>query len=157
MLTQDTQKVILRRLERLLIAFFILATLFLLVVYFAAPAIYTQTLLLEPSTTDRYPLPVTLFLVGILVFIAILIVGVVRHWRWLFWLILIAFGFSILEIPATLLQLTGIIPGRLPLWYSLARMGVALLEVVIAIWMVQIYRQYGVWAMGKKKKTSLEG
>jgi hypothetical protein len=147
----EHQKMLLHRLERTLIAFFLLATLFLLVVYFAAPSIYTNTLLLKPSPTERYPLPVTLFLIGILIFIAILIVGVVRHWRWLFWLILIAFGFSILEIPATILQLTGVVSGNLPLWYSLSRTGVALIEVVIAVWMVHIYRQYGVWAMGKKR------
>src|SRR5947209_12764392 len=103
------QQLLVRRLERILIAFFLLAVLFLIVVYVAAPSIYTSTLLLQPSSTDRYPLPITLFLVAILIFIAILIVGVLRHWRWLFWLVLIAFGFSILEIPATILQLIGII------------------------------------------------
>ena len=150
--TNDThQQVLLHRLERILIAFFLVAVLFLLLVYVAAPSIYTQTLSLHSSPTDRYPLPVTLFLVAILVFIAILIVGVVRHWRWLFWLLLVAFGFSIFQIPVTILQLTGVIPDPFPVWYSLCRMGVAIIEVVIAVWMVQIYRHYGVWAMGKKK------
>ena len=149
------QWILLRRLERILIAFFLLAALFLLVVYVAAPSIYTQTLMLQPSLTDRYPLPLTLFLVAILVFIAILIVGVVRHWRWLFWLLLVAFGFSIFQIPVTILQLTGVMPDPFPVWYSLCRMGVAIIEVVIAVWMVRIYRRYGVWAMGKGKKTRL--
>jgi hypothetical protein len=149
--TNDThQLVLLRRLERILIAFFLLTILFLLVVYVAAPSIYTQTLSLHPSPTDRYPLSVTLFLIAILVFIAILIVGVVRHWRWLFWLLLVAFGFSIFQIPVTILQLTDVIPDPFPVWYSLCRMGVAIIEVAIAVWMVQIYRHYGVWAMGKK-------
>ncbi len=152
---EKDQRVLLQRLQGILIAFFLLAVLFLWVVYFADPSIYASTLLLKPSTIDRYPLPVTLFLVAILVFIAVLIVGVLRHWRWLFWLVLIAFGFSILQIPATILQLTGVVPGNLPVWYSLSRMGVAIIQVGIAVWMVQIYRQYGVWATGKKKKTSL--
>jgi cell division protein FtsW (lipid II flippase) len=82
------------RLEKVLIAFFVLAALSLMVVYAIDPSIYTKTLLLEPTQADRYPLPATLFLVGILAFIAIVILGVVRHWRWLFWLILVAFGFS---------------------------------------------------------------
>ncbi len=155
MQTNNThQQLLLRRLERILITFFLLAVLFLIVVYIAAPSIYSNTLLLAPSSTDRYPLPVTLFLVGILIFIAILIVGVVHHWRWLFWLLLIAFGFSILEIPATILQLTGLIPNSFPLWYSLSRMGVALIEVGIAVWMLRIYRQYGVWGLGKQKKRA---
>ena len=156
MLTNDKdQRVLSRRLEGILIAFFLVAVLFLLVVYFANPSIYTNTLMLKASPTDRYPLPVTLFLVAILVFIAVLIFGVLRHWRWLFWLILIAFGFSILEIPATILQLSGVVPSLFPVWYSLSRMGVAIIQVGIAVWMVQIYRQHGVWAMGKKK-TSLQ-
>jgi hypothetical protein len=146
---KDTQqRVLLRRLERVLLAFFLLAALSLLVVYFADPSIYTNTLTLQSTTTERYPLPATLFLIGILGFIAVLIIGVTRHWRWLFWLILIAFGFSVLQIPATILQLSGVIPDSFPVWYSLYRMVIALFQVVIAVWMVQIYRQYGVWAVG---------
>jgi hypothetical protein len=145
------QQTLLHRLERVLMAFFLLATLFLLVVYITAPSIYTEMLLLQTSSTDRYPLPVTLFLVAILIFITVLIVGVLQHWRWLFWLLLLAFGFSILEIPATILQLTSVLPNHFPIWYSICRMGAALVEVIIAIWMGQIYRHYGIWAMGKKK------
>ena len=101
-------------------------------------------------TADRYPLPVTLFLIAILGFLAVLLVGVLQHWRWLFWLLLLAFGFSILEVPATICQLTGILPHPFPVWYSLCRMGVAIISIFIAIWMMYIYRHYGVWAMGKK-------
>ena len=107
-------------------------------------------LFLQPSPTDRYPLPVTLILVGILMVITIVLVGIVQHWRWLFWLLLIAFDFSILEIPVTILQLVGVVPSLFPGWYSLARMGSVLIEVPMAVWMLHIYRHYGVWAMGKK-------
>lgn len=148
------QQVIGRRLEQALIAFFVLAALFVVVVYVAAPSTYTQALLLEPSPTDRYPFPATLFLVALLVFITVVIIGVVRHWRWLFWLLLVAFGCMVLEIPATIFQLTGVVPNLFPAWYSLCRMGVAMIAVVIAVWMIQIYRRYGIWAMGKKKKAS---
>ena len=148
------QQVLLHRLERVLITLFLLLALFVVAVYAAAPSIYTN--MLTPSTTDRYPLPATLFLVALLVFIAVLIVGVVRHWRWLFWLLLVAFSFMILEIPATILQLTGVVPNLFPVWYSLLRMGVSIITFVIAVWMIYIYRQYGVWAMGRKKKVSLE-
>lgn len=150
------QPMLVRRLEQVLIAFFVLAALSLVGVYVAVPSMYASTLLLTPSLTDRYPFSATLFLSLILVFIAVLIVGTVRHWRWLFWLVLIAFSFSILEIPATLLQLAGLFPGRFPLWYSLYRMSVALIEGGIAVWMFQIYRKYGVWAMGKKANTDAE-
>ncbi len=56
----------------------------------------------------------------------------------------------ILEIPATIFQLTGVLPGIFPVWYSLCRMGVAIIAVAIAVWMGQIYRHHGVWAMGRK-------
>ncbi len=144
------QQLLVRRLKRLLLAFFLLAALFLLAVYAAAPSMYTQTLLLQSSPTDRYPLPVTLFLVVIVGCIAVLMVGVVLHWRWVFWLLLVAFGCMILEIPATIFQLTGVLPGIFPVWYSLCRMGVAVIAIAIAAWMGQIYRHHGVWAMGRK-------
>jgi hypothetical protein len=42
-------------------------------VYLADPSIYAQSLSLTSSSADRYPVPVTLFLVGILVLITLLI------------------------------------------------------------------------------------
>jgi hypothetical protein len=149
------QKLTIMRLETVLIAFFVLAALSVLVVYFADPTVYTKVLMLEPTTADRYSLPATLFLVALLIFITVLIYGVLRHWRWLFWLLLLANSFSILEVPATILQLTGVIPDPYPVWYSLYRMGVALVQVAIAIWMIRIYYQYGVWGMGRKKHEKL--
>jgi len=154
-MNNSRQKRTILRLETVLIAFFVLAALSLLIVYFIDPSIYTKTLLLQPTTSNRYPLTATLFLVAILTFITVLIYGVLHHWRWLFWLLLIANGFSILEVPATILQLTGVIPDPYPVWYSLYRMGVALVQVAIAIWMIRISYQYGVWGMGRKKQENL--
>ena len=149
------QKLTVQRLSAAIIAFFVLAALSVLVVYFIDPTIYAKVLKLEPTTTDRYPFASTLFLVALLIFIAILIFGVTKHWRWLFWLLLIANSFSILEVPATILQLTGVIPDPYPAWYSLYRMSIAVIQVGIAIWMVRIYYQYGVWGMGRRKHEAL--
>jgi hypothetical protein len=149
------QKLTVQRLSAVLIAFFVLAALSVLAVYFADPTIYTKVLMLESSVTDRYPLPATLFLVALLIFITVVIVGVLRHWRWLFWLILVANSFSILEVPATILQLTGVIPDPYPVWYSLYRMGIALIQVGIAVWMIRILYHYGVWGMGRQKQEVL--
>jgi len=144
------QKRTIYRLGTVLIAFFVLAAFSIIIVYFVDPGIYAKVLKLEPTRTDRYPFASTLFLVALLIFIAILIFGVTKHWRWLFWLLLIANSFSILEVPATILQLTGVVPLAYPVWYSLYRMSIAVLQVGIAIWIVRIYFQYGVWGMGKK-------
>jgi hypothetical protein len=136
-------------LEISIIAFFVLAAFSLLLVYVVDPSIYAQSLSLTSSPADRYPLPVTLFLVGVLAFISLLIFGVCRHWRWLFWLLLIAFGSSFLQFAAMLLQLLGVLSTTDPLWYRLLRMAVVVVELGLAIWMVRIYRNAGVWAMGK--------
>ena len=149
------QKRTIFRLGTVLIAFFVLAAFSIIIVYFVDPSIYAKVLKLEPTTTDRYPFASTLFLVAILIFIAILIFGVTKHWRWLFWPLLIANSFSILEVPATILQLTGVVPDPYPTWYSLYRMSIAVIQVGIAIWMVRIYFQYGVWGMGKKKQENI--
>ena len=146
------QKLTVQRLSAVIIAFFVLAALSALAVYFTAPTIYTKVLMLESTTADRYPLPATLFLIALLIFITVLIVGVLRHWRWLFWLLLLANSFSILEVPATILQLNGVIPNPFPTWYSLYRMSIAVIQVGIAIWMIRILYKYGVWGMGKKKQ-----
>ena len=139
------------RLERAVIAFFILAAFSSLGVYLADPARYAHSLALTSSPADRYPVAVTLFLVGMLAVIALLILGVVRHWRWVFWLMLVAFVGSALQIPATLLQMTGVLPTADPLWYGLFRMGVAVVELALAVWMIHIYRHEGVWALGRKR------
>jgi hypothetical protein len=138
-------------LELAIIAFFIFAATSLLVVYVASPAIYAQSISLTSSWADRYPVPLTLFLVGILTLITLLIYGVVRHWRWLFWLMLVAFASSALQIPITLLQMTGVLPTPDPLWYNLFRMGVGVVELALAVWMIHIYRHEGVWGLGKKR------
>ncbi len=148
MLDHQPQK-LQRRLEQVLIAFFVLVALSLVVVYAVAPAVYTQVLSLQAAASP-YPLSVTLFFVGILAFIATLIVGVHRHWRWVFWGILLAFSAAVLDIPATLLQLLGVLPNLSPAWYSWYRMGIACVQVVIAAWMWRISLHHGAWAMGRK-------
>jgi hypothetical protein len=135
------------------IAFFILAAISLLVVYAADPAIYAQSLSLASSPADRYPVPVTLFMVSILTMIAVLILGVRRHWRWLFWLMLVAFASSALQVPITLLLVIGVLPSPYPLWYGVLRMGIGVIELALALWMIRVYRHEGVWALGKKPKS----
>jgi hypothetical protein len=101
--------------------------------------------------TKRYPLLAILFLVAIVAFVSMLMYGVARRWRWLFWLILVAFTGSVIQIPVEILQLTGVLPNPNPVWYSLLRSGIGVIEIGFAFWMLQTYRHYGIWAMGRKK------
>ena len=50
-------------------------------------------------------------------FVGLLSVGVIRRWRWTFWLILVAFGFGVLRVPVAVLQLTGALGASTPTWY----------------------------------------
>jgi hypothetical protein len=47
----------------------------------------------------------------------------------------------------------GVLPDPFPLWYSLCRVGVSLIAVGIAMWMLSIYRHHGVWALGKRTSS----
>lgn len=135
-----------RALQWAIIAFFSLAVITFIVIYLIAPAIYVQTLLIEASSSDARPLAINLFFVAIIVFVAALAYGVLRRWRWLFWLLLLAFLASILEIPAGILQLAGIIPVQQPTWYVLLRMAISVVEVALGLWMLRVWRACGVWA-----------
>ena len=144
------QKVPLQRLEKSLITFYGLLLLNLLIIFAVQPSIYTTTLPPGLATTERYPLPAILFLIALVAFISILLYGVVHHWRWLFWLILVAFAGAVIQIPVEILQLTGVLANPYPVWYGLFRAGVGVLELGFAIWMIQTYRQHGVWGMRRK-------
>jgi hypothetical protein len=143
-------------LQQAIIGFFILCALFAIIVYIVAPSIYAAQLKVSSTPTDRYPFLATLLLVAILAIISVGIIGVACRWRWLFWLLLLAFGFSILEIPVTvlLLMVGSSMLDSTPFWYTISRMAVSLLEVGLAVWMIQVYRHYGVWAMGKNNKQT---
>ncbi|HEY1388753.1 MAG TPA: hypothetical protein VGF38_09430 [Ktedonobacterales bacterium] len=138
-----------RALQRAIIAFFALAVITFIVIYLVAPAIYVETLLLNPSPSDARPLVVNLFFVAIILFVATLAYGVWRRWRWLFWLLLLAFLASALEIPGGILQLVGIIPIEQPTWYVLLRMAISVVEFALGLWMLRVWRACGVWAQGR--------
>lgn len=142
-----------KRLEWAILTFLGLALLSLVVVYLIEPSIYASVLGLGRTPTERYPLGTTLFLLAIVGFVACVMGGVRHHWRWLFWLLLLAFASAILEIPATLLQLAGILPGNVPAWYAWYRIGIGLGEIGIAIWMVRVAMSTGVWGMGKQTRA----
>jgi hypothetical protein len=129
-----------RRLQGVLIAFFVLVTAALLVISRTQPDIYGR---------DLAPLPgwagVLFFLVLILAE-AILIAGILRRWHWLFWALLVAFGASAIRVPLLPLQLAHLIPGGDPPWYALLQAGIGLVQAAIAAWMLRLYRRHGVWA-----------
>ncbi len=138
-----------RALQGAIIAFFTSTIAVLVILYLVAPSIYLETLRLSSSPTDRHPLAVNLFFAAILIFVAIVSYGVIRGWRWLFWLALLAFLASALEIPAGILQLQGVIPVHQPTWYVLLRMAISVVEFALGLWMLRVWRACGVWGRGR--------
>jgi hypothetical protein len=66
----------------------------------------------RPSGCPAAAVPNSLFLAALSAFIGLLAVGVVRRWRWTFWLILVAFLFGVLRVPVAALQLRGLGRGQ---------------------------------------------
>jgi peroxiredoxin len=78
-------------------------------------------------------------------FIALLGLGVLRRWRWTFWLLVVAFLFGELRVPASVLALTGVLPTSGPTWYVLVQALIGLLQCAIGLAMLGGYRRAGVW------------
>lgn len=76
---------------------------------------------------------------------ALLSTGVLRSWRWTFWLILVVFLVGIVRLPAAVLQFAGLVPWQGPGWYVVLQGVVGLLQFGIALGMLAGYRKAGVW------------
>jgi len=129
------------RTQALVLGFFLVAWVSLLVILVTAPEVYDQALRLP--ATDR-PVVVA-FLTALSGFIALLAVGVLRRWRWTFWLILVAFLFGVLRVPVAVLQLTGVLAANGPTWYLLFQGLLGLAQFTIGLAMVAGYRRAGAW------------
>ena len=132
----------LNRTQGLVLGFFVLAWASLVAVFIAAPEVYSQALQLPAS--DRGLLNLA-FLAALSVFLVVLGVGVVRRWRWTFWLILVAFIAGVLRVPVSLLQLSSALAAESPAWYVLLQALMSLVQVEIGLAMIAGYRRSGVW------------
>jgi hypothetical protein len=129
------------RTQALVLGFFGVALVSLLVLLVAAPDLYDQALRLPDSSAvaEVTSLAVLTGLLGLLA------VGVLRRWRWIFWLILVAFLAGILRVPVAILQLTGVLAADVPTWYVTFQGVIGLAQVAIGLAMVAGYRRAGVW------------
>jgi chromate transport protein ChrA len=123
------------RTQALVLGFFLMALTSLVVILAAAPEIYDQALRLG-SDSPRWVA---------LIFLAVLAVGVLRRWRWTFWLILVAFLAGVLRVPVAGLELTGVLAADGPTWYVAFQGLLGVLQFAIGLAMVAGYRRAGVW------------
>ena len=132
----------LNRTQGLVLGFFVAAWAALVVILMPAPEIYHQALRLPDSQRGPWAL---IFLTILSAFLLLLSVGVVRRWRWTFWLVLVAFILGVLRVPASALQLAGVLPAAIPTWYALLQALLGLVQFAIGLAMLAGYRRAGVW------------
>ena len=132
------------RTQGLVLGFFVLAWASLVTILAATPEVYDQALQL-PASSDRHLFELA-FLAALSIFLVLLgVVGVVRRWRWTFWLIVGAFIAGVLRVPASILQLSGVLPAESPTWYVLLQAFIGLVQLGIGLAMLAGHRRSGVW------------
>jgi hypothetical protein len=130
------------RTQGLVLAFGVVAWVSVVIIVAVAPEILVGTLRLPPSEQRGVS---AAFLLALSAFLVLPGVGVVRAWRWTFWLILVAFLAGLLRVPASALELIGMLPVNGPTWYVLLQAGIGLVQFVIGLAMISGLRRAGVW------------
>jgi hypothetical protein len=97
----------LNRTQVLLLSFFGLIWIALVMIFVFSAEVYTSTLRQVPGDIVAIELA---FLVALSALMGLLVAAVVRRWQWAFWLIVVAFLFGLLRLPASGLQLVGVLP-----------------------------------------------
>ena len=136
------QGVTVNRTQAVVLGFVLLAWLSLVGISVAAPEVLDDMLKLPPG--GRRPGELA-FLIALSTFLTLLAVGVVRRWRWTFWLVLVAFLAGLLRVPASVLQLTGVLPSTGPTWYTLLQAVIGLMQFAIGLAMLAGLRKAGPW------------
>ena len=130
------------RTQALVLGFFLVVVASLVVIRAAAPAVYDQALRFPPGWPRWVP---DAFLIVLVALIGLLTVGVLRRWRWTFWLILVAFLAGVLRVPVAILQLAGLLPASAPTWYVLYQGLIGLAQLAIGLAMLAGYRRADAW------------
>jgi hypothetical protein len=128
--------------QALVLGFLGFAWLSLVAVLAFAPDVYDQSLNLPADNARPGEL---VFLVVLSAFIALVAFGVLRRWRWMFWLLLVAFLSGVLRVPASILELTGGLPATGPTWYVVVQALIGLLQLAIGVVMLREFRTHGTW------------
>jgi hypothetical protein len=136
---------VINRTQSLVLGFFAFAWISLLLILLVDPAIYANAMKLPAG---RHPLADLAFLGGISALIILLSIGVLRRWRWTFWLILVAFLIGgAVRTPVSALELAGVLPTAGPPWYVTFQALLGLVQVGIGILMLSGYRRAGPWGV----------
>ena len=132
----------LNRSQVLVLGFFVAVVVSLAAILIVAPDVYGNTFKIGRFGSRLVEAG---FLAALLALVAFLALGVVRRWRWTFWLIVAAFVAGVLRVPATILQLAGIVPLAGPTWYVLVQGAIGVVQFLIGLALLRGYRKGGLW------------
>jgi hypothetical protein len=102
------------RTQWLVLAFFLAAWVTVITILAVSPQVYRPGLARAPGSLRVAEI---VFVVALSGLIGVISAGVVRRWRWLFWLILAVFFLGVLRVPVTVLELPGQMVASSPAWY----------------------------------------
>jgi hypothetical protein len=129
------------RTQVMVVVFLAAALLALGVILVVAPGVIDAKM---PRPGDTFAERV-LLLGSLTVLISVLTVGVSRRWRWMFWLVTLAFLAGALRVPTSGLQLLGSIPKTDPEWYVGLQGLIGAIQLIIGLLMLRGYRLAGPW------------
>ena len=128
----------------MVLGFFILAWVTLAVILALSQCVREMTLGWVPGTGA----PVIIaFLASLLCCLTVLGIGVVRRWRWLFWLLLLAFAVGLARVPLAVLQMSGRLSPEGPDWYVVLQGVSGVVQAGLALAMFAGYRRAGPWGV----------
>jgi hypothetical protein len=130
------------RTQGIVLGFVVAAWLTLILILVAAPDVFAGALQLHAGGSR---VPELAFLIALTAFLGLLGLGVVRRWRWMFWLIVVAFLAGVLRVPASALELAGMLPMTGPAWYLILQAGIGLVQFGIGLAMLSGLPRAGVW------------
>jgi hypothetical protein len=130
------------RTQWLVLAFLLAAWVTVITILAVSPQVYRPGLARAPGSLRVAEIVFVVVLSGL---IGVISAGVVRRWRWLFWLILAVFFLGVLRVPVTVLELSGQMEASSPAWYIAVQGVAAVVQFAIALLMLAGYRRSGVW------------
>lgn len=135
-------KRLVNRTQLLLVGFFLCVWIGFLAVLVLSPGVYAQSAGLGQAQLHTVEVPSFL---AITVLIAVVVIGILGRWRWMFWALLIVFLLGILRIPASILQVGGLLPASGPVWYEVVQGVIGAVQFAIALAMWAGCRKAGPW------------
>ncbi len=129
------------------VGFLALAWLSLIVIVVIAPETYDEVLRLPPGVRLAS-------LAALSAFIAVMILGVLKRWRWVFWLLLVANLAGVLRVAGSALELVGVLPLPGPTWYVEFQALIGVVQFILGLMMLADYRRAGIWGFRSMSRHS---